>query len=206
MKLLLASRNRGKLAELDALLGPLGIELLSLDRVPGAPETEETGATFAENARLKAVAAARYAGQWALADDSGLEVEALDGAPGVFSARFAGRHGDDEANNRALLQRLRHVPDALRGARFVCALALARPDGTLAAEIEAETRGRILAAPRGQRGFGYDPLFSCAEEGASAAGRSFAELEPHEKAQISHRGRALRALHAQISELLTPAR
>lgn len=206
MKLLVATRNAKKLAELRALLEPVGVESLALDEVPAFPEALESGATFAENARIKAETAARHAGLWALADDSGLEVEALDGAPGVRSARFAGSHGDDGANNRLLLERLAGVPSERRGARFVCALALARPDGTTVLELEAQTRGQILDAPRGAGGFGYDPLFLCTEPGFAATGRAFAELTGAEKAEVGHRGRALRALRARLTELLTPAR
>ena len=203
-RLLVASRNRGKLAELRGLLAPLGFTVLALDDMPGCPEVEETGATFAENARLKAVSAARFAGTWALGDDSGLCVAALGDEPGVLSARFAGLQGDDEANNRLLLERLAGVPTAERGARFVCALALARPGGEVAVELEAETHGRILEAPRGAGGFGYDPLFLCTEPGP-CEGRAFAELESVEKAAVSHRGRALRALAARLGELLAHA-
>lgn len=205
MKLLVASLNAGKLAEFRALLAPHGVEVLSPDQVPGLPEVEESGATFAENARLKAVSAARHGRTWALADDSGLEVTALAGEPGVRSARYAGRPGDDVANMRLLLERLEDVPEERRGARFVCALALARPDGSLAAEFEGHSRGRILRAPRGHGGFGYDPLFSCTEADSPAAGRTFAELDPEEKALVSHRGRALAALAARLTELLAPA-
>lgn len=206
MKLLVATRNRKKLAELRALLEPLGVQALTLDDVPAFPETLESGATFAANARLKAEDAARHAGLWTLADDSGLEVEALGGEPGVRSARFAGRHGDDQANNRLLLERLVGVPPERRDARFVCALALARPDGTTALELEGRSAGRILAAPRGAGGFGYDPLFLCTEPGFAATGRAFAELTAAEKAEVGHRGRALRALQTHLTELLTPAR
>ncbi len=205
MKLLIATRNAKKLAELRALLEPLGAVPLTLDDVPAFPEALESGATFAENARIKAQAAARHSALWTLADDSGLEVEALGGEPGVRSARFAGRHGDDAANNRLLLERLVGVPSERRGARFVCALALARPDGALAFELEAQTHGRILDAPRGAGGFGYDPLFLCTEPGFAATGRAFGELTGDEKAEVGHRGRALRALQARLPELLSPA-
>ncbi len=205
MKLLLASRNAGKLAELRELIAPLGARLLSPADLPGFVEAEETGATFGANARQKAVLAARHAGLFTLADDSGLEVAALGGEPGVRSARFAGEHGDTEANNRLLLERLADVPDERRDARFVCALCLARPDGEVAAELEGEARGRILRAPRGAAGFGYDPLFLFTEAGQPGCGRTFAELERAEKSLVSHRGRALRALAAGLSELLVPS-
>src|SRR4029077_10330252 len=124
-----------------------------------------------------------------------------NGAPGVLSARYAGAHGDDAANNELLIARMRDVPDDRRGARFVCALAIARPDGSIAAEIEGEARGRILRAPRGTHDFGYDPLFLFDEPGFAQTGRGFAELEPREKAEVSHRGRALRRLRRRLREL-----
>jgi XTP/dITP diphosphohydrolase len=159
--------------------------------------------TFAGNAAAKARSAALASGLWSLADDSGLEVDCLGGAPGVRSARWAGAHGDDAANNARLLAELAGLPDERRGARFVCALALARPDGTLAAEIEGAARGRILRAPRGERDFGYDPLFLFTEEGFEETGRGFAELEPERKARVSHRGRALRVLVRRLPRLLS---
>ena len=204
-ELLVASRNRKKLQELEALLAPLGVRVLSADDVPDLPEVVEDGETFAANASKKAVSAARAAGRLALADDSGLCVDALGGAPGVRSARFAGAHGDDAANNALLLERLAGLPPERRGARFVCALALARPDGALLARIEGEARGRILDAPRGGGGFGYDPLFLFDEQGSPLAGRAFAELGPDEKGRVSHRGRALRALADRLPELLAAA-
>jgi XTP/dITP diphosphohydrolase len=200
-ELLIASSNPKKLAELEALLAPLGVRLLAPRDVGGIPDVVEDGATFRANAALKASAAALHTGRWALADDSGLEVDALGGAPGVRSARFSGAHGDDAANNRRLLELLAGVPVERRGARFVCALALARPDGTLALEVEGTARGRILPAPRGTRDFGYDPLFLFSEPGFAETGRGFAELEPAEKARVSHRGRALRELARRLSEL-----
>lgn len=201
-KILLASGNAKKLRELVSELAPLGVDIVTPNDIGGLPDVDEDLPTFRGNAAKKAVAAARRSGLWSLADDSGLEVDALKGAPGVLSARFAGRHGDDEANNALLLERLREVPDEGRGARFVCALALARPDGSLAAEIEGLARGRILRAARGTHDFGYDPLFQFTEPGFAETGRAFAELEPDEKARVSHRGRALRALAAQLGTSL----
>ena len=201
-RLLLASGNPKKLKELAALLGPLGVELARPADVGGLPEVIEDQPDFAGNAAKKARSAALAAGCWALADDSGLEVDALDGAPGVKSARYAGEHGDDAKNNAQLLRELEGVPRERRGARFVCALALARPDGSLAAELEGTCRGVILSAERGDHDFGYDPLFEFAEEGFAATGRAFAELEPAEKAEVSHRGRALRALASRLKHLL----
>ena len=202
MRLLLASGNPKKLREITDQLAGLEVELVTPRDVGGLPHVEEEHPTFRANAAAKATSAARHASMWALADDSGLEVDALDGAPGVHSARFSGEHGDDAANNALLLERMRDVPDGRRGARFVCALALARPDGSLALEIEGIARGRILRAPRGTRDFGYDPLFCFDEPGFAETGRGFAELEPHEKARVSHRGRALRDLAARLQECL----
>jgi XTP/dITP diphosphohydrolase len=198
MRLLIASDNRKKRAELERLLAPLGCELVTPAGIGGLPEVDEDQPTFAGNAAKKARAGALASGLWTLADDSGLEVEALDGAPGVRSARFAGRHGDDAANNALLLERLAGVPEERRGARFVCALALCRPDGELELEVEGEVRGRILEAARGSGGFGYDPLFLFTEEGFEESGRPFGELAPEAKARVSHRGRALRALTERL--------
>lgn len=192
--LVLASGNRGKLRELSAMLEPLGIELLpqgDFDVVP----MEETGTTFRENALLKARHAASASRLPALADDSGLEVDALDGAPGVRSARYAGPEADDRANNRKLLEALAGVPDHRRSARFRCVLALvdspADPDPMV---CEGVWEGRILTEPRGRGGFGYDPLFLVPELGLASA-----ELDPEEKNRISHRARALEALrHALV--------
>jgi len=203
-RLLLASGNPKKLKELAALLAPLGIELARPADFGCLPEVREDRSDFAGNAALKASSAARAPGEWSLADDSGLEVEHLGGAPGVLSARFAGKHGDDSANNEKLLRELAGVPRAERGARFVCALALARPDGTLAAQFSGTCRGTILESPRGRNDFGYDPLFEFDEEGHAARGKSFAELDPGAKSEVSHRGRALQALLAQLPALLAP--
>jgi XTP/dITP diphosphohydrolase len=206
VELLLATGNEKKQAELCTLLEPAGVRVRLPAEIGGLPEVVEDAPTFAGNAAKKARAAALATGLWALADDSGLEVEHLGGAPGVRSARFAGAHGDDEANNRLLLAQLAGVPDARRGARFVCALALARPDGSLAAELVGTARGRILHAPRGDRDFGYDPLFLFTEEGFEETGRAFAELPPQSKARVSHRGRALAELERRLPGILANAR
>jgi len=209
-RILLASTNRSKLAELAELLAPLGLELLSPAEVGGLPEVDEDQPSFALNARKKALSAAAASGAWALADDSGLEVDALGGEPGVRSARFAGPGADDARNNALLLQRLAGVPEPRRGARFVCALALARPAAAgeparVELEVEGEVRGRILEQPRGAGGFGYDPLFLLSEEGAPHRGRSFGELERAQKAAVSHRGRALARLARELgARLRTP--
>jgi XTP/dITP diphosphohydrolase len=189
-----ASRNRKKAAELTELLVPFGVEARTLADFPGAPEVEETGASFAENARLKAESAARATGLPALADDSGLCVDALDGAPGVYSARYAGEGADDRANNAKLLRALADTPPEKRGAAFRCAAALARP-GSPTALFEGETRGVILSAPRGEGGFGYDPLFLSDDLGVT-----FAEAPSADKHSVSHRGRALAALRAWLFE------
>ena len=202
MRLLLASGNPKKLAELDRLLGPLGVELARPADVGGLPEVVEDRPDFAGNAAKKARSAALASGCWALADDSGLEVDHLGGAPGVHSARYAGAHGDDAANNERLLAELAGVPRAQRGARFVCALALARPDGSLAAELRGTCRGTILEAARGTRDFGYDPLFEFSEPGFAATGKAFAEVEGDVKAEVSHRGRALRELAERLTDIL----
>ncbi len=204
MELLLASGNRNKLIELQALLEPLGVRVLEPSEVGGLDEVEEDQPTFAGNAAKKAVAAARASGKWSLADDSGLAVDHLGGAPGVHSARYAGGHGDATANNAKLLEALSGVPDEGRGARFVCVLALANPEGEIVAEIEGSCRGRILHAERGQGGFGYDPLFLFTEPGSEVTGSAFAEIPLAEKSAVSHRGRALRELGTRLKDLLTP--
>lgn len=193
--LILGTRNAGKLRELVALLGPLGIQCRSLDGLAGAVEVEETGSTFAENASLKATQQAKALGLPVLAEDSGLVVEALDGRPGVYSARFAGNDGDDEANNRLLLKELSGVPDARRCAHYACHMALAAADGSVVATSSGECHGRIATAQHGAGGFGYDPLFIVPEYH-----RSFGEIAGEVKAMISHRGRALRAMVAQLRQ------
>ncbi|MGH8213177.1 MAG: RdgB/HAM1 family non-canonical purine NTP pyrophosphatase [Rhodanobacteraceae bacterium] len=194
MKLVLASGNAGKLVELHGLLAGADIELVAQSRLD-IDDAEETGATFVENSILKARHAARASGLPALGDDSGLCVDALEGAPGLYSARYAGKHGDALANIDKLLRELHGVADENRGAHFVCVLALLRraddPDPLVA---HARWRGRILRAPRGERGFGYDPVFLPDDgNGASAA-----ELDPALKNRISHRGQALARLRDQL--------
>ena len=189
MKVVLASNNPGKLRELDAVLRPMGWELVAQGGL-GVPEAEETGTTFEANALLKARHAAACTGLAALADDSGIEVDALDGRPGVYSARYAGPQCDDEANNRLLLQELEGVPEEQRSARYQCVIALVRtaedPDPLIA---RGAWEGRILEAPQGHNGFGYDPLFYVPTHGCASA-----ELDPDVKNSLSHRGAALRAL------------
>jgi XTP/dITP diphosphohydrolase len=196
MKVVLASGNAGKLAELRELFAGSGVELLAQSQF-GIGDAEETGLTFVENAILKARHAARASNLPALGDDSGLCVDALHGAPGLYSARYAGVHGDSRANNEKLLRELDGVPDAQRGAHFICVLALLRhaddPDPLVA---QARWPGRILQAPRGERGFGYDPVFLPHD----GDGQGAAELDPALKNRISHRGQAL----AGLRELLGP--
>ncbi|SFK97217.1 RdgB/HAM1 family non-canonical purine NTP pyrophosphatase [Geodermatophilus ruber] len=197
-RLLLATRNPGKLAELQRLLADAvpGVQVVGLADVPEYPEAPETGATFAENALLKAREAARHTGLPAVADDSGLAVDALNGMPGVLSARWSGRHGDDEANTALLLGQLDHVPDERRGAEFVCAAALVLPDGTEQV-LERAWRGRVIREKRGGNGFGYDPVFV-----PDGLDRTSAELDPAEKDARSHRGQAFAALVPAVNERL----
>ena len=190
--LLLATRNQGKVAELKALLSGTGIDVVDLSSYPGVEPGEENGSTFDENACAKARAAAEATGLWALADDSGLEVDALGGMPGVRSARFADPRATDEANNRLLVRRLEGVPEAERTARFVSAVAICSPAGECVVR-EGTCDGVIGLAPRGAGGFGYDPLFYVRGEGMT-----FAELPPVRKNQISHRALALMAIKPEI--------
>lgn len=197
-RVLLATRNAKKLGELQRILGPQ-VTVLGLADVPEFPEEPETGATFAENAVAKAQQAARETGEISLADDSGLAVDALNGMPGVLSARWSGRHGDDVANTVLLLGQLADVPDERRGAEFVCALALAVPGSEPLLE-HGRWRGRIAREPKGSNGFGYDPVFVPAEHDDPA--RTSAELEPAEKDALSHRGRAISAMLPALRRVL----
>lgn len=193
MQLVLATHNRAKVAELRRILDGLGVDLRDAAAV-GLADVEETGNTFLANALLKARAGAATCGLPCVADDSGLVVDALDGAPGVRSARYAGAHGDDEANLRLVLERMAGVDH--RAARFVCAAVLVAPDGrewTAQETIE----GRLTSAPRGTGGFGYDPIFQ--PDGDT---RTTAEMPPGDKDAISHRGRAFRALRPAVAELV----
>ncbi|RVW03665.1 RdgB/HAM1 family non-canonical purine NTP pyrophosphatase [Rhodococcus spongiicola] len=197
-RLLVASRNAKKLRELRRVLAAAGIEALEvigLDEVPEFPETPETGATFEANATVKAVDGAVATGLPCVADDSGIEVDALRGMPGVLSARWSGSHGDDDANTALLLSQLSDVPDERRGAAFVSACALAIP-GQDPVVVRGEWRGRIVREPRGENGFGYDPVFE--PEGED---RTSAELSPEEKDAASHRGRALAQLVPALARL-----
>ncbi len=194
MKLLIATRNRHKLGEIRSILGAHGVTCIGLDEVPDAPDVVEDGDTFEANAIKKAVSLAGVTGRWTLADDSGLEVEALGGAPGVRSARYAGEPSDDGANNRKLLAALGNRPE--RRARFRCAIALADPAGAVRT-VTGTCPGVILTAPRGRAGFGYDPLF--VPDGSDL---TFAELDAATKNRISHRARALHEAVTAWAEVL----
>lgn len=194
-RLVLATRNRKKLVELRRILAPVvDVEVLGLDDLPPFEEAPETGATFADNALAKARDAAAATGLPAVADDSGLAVDALNGMPGVLSARWSGRHGDDVANLLLLLGQLADIPDERRGAAFVCAAAFVVPRGT-ECMLEAEMRGVLIREPRGEGGFGYDPIF--VPDGLLV---TTAEMPADDKDAISHRGKAFRALAPAIAD------
>ncbi len=196
-ELVLASRNQGKLVELRRILDEAARGLVVLSALPDtAPEPVETGATFEENALIKARSAVAATGRPAVADDSGLAVDALNGMPGVLSARWAGARRDDAANLRLLLEQLADVPDERRGGGFVCAAALVTPGG-MEHVVLGHLRGTIARAPRGSGGFGYDPVLV-----PDGEHRTTAEMSPGEKDAISHRGRAFRALAAALPQLL----
>ncbi|MBV2354420.1 RdgB/HAM1 family non-canonical purine NTP pyrophosphatase [Streptomyces sp. J2-1] len=197
-RLILATRNAGKITELRAILANAGLphELVGADAFPEVPDVKETGVTFAENALLKAHALARATGLPAVADDSGLCVDVLNGSPGIFSARWAGRHGDDRANLDLLLAQLSDIAPEHRAAHFACAAALALPDGTERV-VEGRLTGTLRTEPTGTHGFGYDPILQ--PDGDT---RTCAELTPPEKNAISHRGKAFRALIPVVRELL----
>ncbi|MEV4223635.1 RdgB/HAM1 family non-canonical purine NTP pyrophosphatase [Nonomuraea sp. NPDC049725] len=195
MKIVLATRNPGKIAELRRILA--GFDIVGLEEFPSIGDVAETGVTFEENALLKAHAVAQAAGLPAVADDSGLCVDVLNGMPGVLSARWAGRHGDDEANLRLLLAQVSDVPADKLTAHFACVAALALPSGEWRV-AEGTLPGRLVTTPRGTNGFGYDPIL--VPDGET---RTTAELSPEEKDAISHRGRAFRALAPIVRELLS---
>src|SRR6266700_3845474 len=191
-RIVLATKNAHKIAELARILAAgatarIGVDLAGLADFPGAPQPAETGGTFAENALIKARAVAEFTGLPAVADDSGLCVDALNGMPGVLSARWAGRHGDDAANLELVLAQVAHVPGARLGARFVCAAALVTDSGE--GVVTGQVEGRLIRAPRGSGGFGYDPIFL-----PDGFDQTTAEMTAEAKDAISHRGRAFRAL------------
>lgn len=198
-ELVIASYNKGKIAEFTALFAPLGWQVISLADLSERPQWEENGSTFMENARIKAKAVADFCGRPALADDSGLCVDALDGQPGVYSARFAGENAGDEANIRKLIEELKKrgidqlpLDHPRRRAHFSCALVFYEPDGKVTT-AEGQCYGYVLDEPRGTGGFGYDPLFYLPEYE-----KTMAELKPSEKNKISHRAKALEALKKQL--------
>ena len=211
--LVLATHNPGKLAELQSILAPLVPDLDSQAIISaaslGVPEPVEDGLTFAANAEIKACALMRATGLPAVADDSGLCVDVLGGAPGIFSARWCGRHGDDAGNLRLLLNQISAIADPNRTARFTCAAVLAAPGPgpdhrPTVTRIERSMEGRLLGEPRGEGGFGYDPIFVPVQEDApGGAGRTTAQMSSAEKNAISHRGQALRALAPVLAELLS---
>ena len=198
--LVVGSGNAHKVAELRALLPADRIRLTPLSELKNAIEVAETGSTFAENARLKAVEQAKHLGRWVLAEDSGLSVDALGGQPGVLSARYAGTHGDDQANNRRLLHELAGVPDSRRGAAFCCFVCLADPAGNVRMEVDDFCRGRIAHQAAGEGGFGYDPLFVIPEYHLT-----FAQLGLAVKNVLSHRSRALRKLLPRMLDVIAPS-
>src|SRR5258708_8390634 len=197
-RLVLATANPHKLMELTRILAAehVNVDLVGLGEFPGAPDVAETGATFAENALLKASAVAAFSGLASVADDSGLCCDAMNGMPGVLSARWSGRHGCDAENLKLLLGQLSEVPDERRGAHFSCVAALVLPSGQQALS-EGALRGRLIREPRGTHGFRYDPIF--VPEGDR---RTTAEMSAEEKDAISHRGRAFRGLSTAISALV----
>jgi XTP/dITP diphosphohydrolase len=202
-KVVLATRNLGKVEELERMLNAahIDVQVLGLAEFPDMPDVEETGSTFAENALLKARAVSTFTKLPALADDSGLCVDALDGKPGIYSARWAGVHGDDKANLEKVLKDLETKGGSDRSGRFVCVVALVFPEGhkNFGHEVtrEGEIAGEIMAAPRGTHGFGYDPIFQPLGES-----RTTAQMPAHEKDEISHRGKALRAITPDLLALL----
>ena len=184
-RLLIATGNQGKVAELRDLLRPLGLPLLALSEISAITEPEETGSTFADNAAIKAMFYARASGEWVIADDSGLEIDFLDGAPGVYSARFGGEGTSYQEKMARVLSKLMEVPDEQRTARFVCVIKVADPTGDIAITAEGVCEGTIAHVARGSNGFGYDPIFI-----PSGYAFTFGEMSDDEKRSISHRGKA----------------
>jgi XTP/dITP diphosphohydrolase len=198
-QLVIATRNPGKIVEFRRILDAISsgaIDLIGIDQFPHLEDVEETGTTFEENALLKARYTAKMTGLPSISDDSGLCIDALGGAPGIFSARWAGSHGNDKANVEKVLDELKDIPDTKRGAYFICVAALVLPDGR---EEVAQGRfeGNILRAPVGDNGFGYDPIFAPLGMSISAA-----EMSAHEKDSMSHRGKSLRAIAPHVIEIL----
>jgi XTP/dITP diphosphohydrolase len=198
MRLVLGTRNPKKRTELVEILSDLGIEIRDLTVYPAAPEVEEDGATFEDNARKKASVLAKALNEWVLGEDSGLCLPALGGRPGVYSARYAGTQGDDESNNEKLIAELSALPEEKRGAYYVCTAALADPSGEVKTLVEGRCHGLMILERRGTGGFGYDPLFLIPEYH-----RTFGELSPRVKHALSHRGKAMAALRPALRKLLT---
>ena len=199
IELLVATTNQRKFAEVKDFLAKLPLNIFSLASLSTWPKVVEDGATFEENALKKARTLAEYSGYLTLADDSGLEVDALNGAPGIYSARYSGEEGNDEKNNAKLLHELRHVPEKKRTGRFVCALALCAPKsyGMKELTVRASCEGRIAFRPTGGSGFGYDPLFFY-----PPFGKTFGEIDRETKATVSHRGKALEKLAEMLPSLV----
>jgi len=194
--IVLATRNAGKVAELHRILSAYDVDVLGLENFPDVPEVPETGSTFVANALLKAHAVSKATGLLAVADDSGLAVDALNQMPGILSARWSGRHGDDAANLDLVLAQISDIPDDRRGAAFICAAAAATPDGREVV-VEARMDGELIRESRGSNGFGYDPIFVPVGES-----RTTAEMPADDKDAISHRGKAFRALAPQLRSLM----
>ena len=197
LELLVATRNRGKIAEISTLLANLPIRVRTLDEFPDVPPVSENGSTYQENATLKAQSYARLTGLWAIADDSGLEVDVLAGAPGVLSARYAGYAASDQERVSLLLDEMGHAGSRNRSARFCCVVAIAEPSGKVIRIESGACEGSIRTSPRGSEGFGYDPIF--VPEGFTA---TFAELGTHTKNAISHRGKALGAARDFLNQMI----
>lgn len=198
-KIIIATNNKGKAKDFEALFGPLGYEVLTLHDVANEMDIEETGTTFEENALLKATALAEHLQTIVIADDSGLEIDALNGRPGIFSARYAGEEKSDEANMDKVLQELEHVDPLNRTARFVCAIAVASPTND-PFTVRGTCEGIIATERKGENGFGYDPIFF-----VPSLNKMMAELSPEEKGAISHRGNAIKLLAVNLKELLKEA-
>ena len=196
MELVIATRNKKKRQEIEKILEDFDVKVLSLEDYPGLSEIKEEGRNFEDNAVKKAVVTARFTDKWTLADDSGLEVEALNGKPGVHSARFAGKKQNDKANIKKLLEIMKDVPEEKRTARFTCVMAVSSPDGKIAKVVKGDCEGRISFNPAGGKGFGYDPVFV-----VSGYRKTFAQIKSSLKNRISHRAKALRQIKEFISQL-----
>ncbi|MFH2012094.1 MAG: XTP/dITP diphosphatase [Pseudomonadota bacterium] len=196
MEIILATSNEGKLREIKELIKGLNVKILSLKDIPNSPDIQECGSSFRENALIKSKAIASLTNKITIADDSGLEVDFLNGEPGVYSARFAGENANDDENNKKLLARLEGVPLSERGATFRCVIAVVNPEGKEDI-VEGECKGIIQFEEKGNFGFGYDPLFFVPEYG-----KTFAELSPEIKNKISHRGKAIEKLKVVLKNYL----